>query len=59
MPNNNALDPIGNTGYGLDVVAEVRCPACGSPAFGYPRELRDENRSNAPPAERSSRPMVK
>jgi DNA-directed RNA polymerase subunit RPC12/RpoP len=42
MPTRKALDPIGNTRYGLDAVTEVRCPACGSPAFVYPRELRDD-----------------
>jgi hypothetical protein len=41
MPIPNASDPIG-TEFGLDVVAEVRCPACGSPAFVYPRELSDD-----------------
>jgi hypothetical protein len=33
MPTRDASDPIGNTGYGLDVVTEVRCPAYGSAAF--------------------------
>jgi DNA-directed RNA polymerase subunit RPC12/RpoP len=41
MPIYSASNP-NNTGYGLDQAVEVRCPACGSPAFVYPRVLDDD-----------------
>jgi DNA-directed RNA polymerase subunit RPC12/RpoP len=42
MPIHNASNPMSDTGYELEQAAEVRCPACGSPAFVYPRELSDD-----------------